>query len=195
MNRARIFFPVFLFLPFNPGFGEEGKIGQSGLSADLIVRQAHIWTVNKKQPEAQALAIVGDRLVFVGTDAEVQKWIGPKTRVLDLKGQRVVPGFHDSHVHLLGSGLRLSQVALKDAKRNSNSVGLQTPRAGSPNRMSRFTHTFQEWHKNKPPAGMCRKIPLEDVLAAVGHAKSAPEIVEGAKHLVRIEHDLGGHGG
>ena len=41
---------------------------------------------------------------------------GPKTRVIDLKGRRVVPGFYDSHVHLLGSGLRLGEVALKDAK-------------------------------------------------------------------------------
>jgi predicted amidohydrolase YtcJ len=83
--------------------------------ADLVVRAARIWTVNKKQPEAEALAVVRDRIVFVGSNAGVKPWIGKHTRVLELAGQRVVPGFHDSHVHLVSSGLRLSQVALKDA--------------------------------------------------------------------------------
>jgi predicted amidohydrolase YtcJ len=75
-----------------------------------------IWTVNKKQPEAEALAIWRDRILAVGTTAEIRKLAGPKTQVIDLKGKRVVPGFYDSHVHLLGSGMRLSEVALKDAK-------------------------------------------------------------------------------
>ena len=47
---------------------------------------------------------------------DIKPLIGPHTRVIDLKGRRVVPGFYDSHVHLLGSGLRLAEVALKDAK-------------------------------------------------------------------------------
>jgi len=85
------------------------------LTADLVVLNAKIWTVNKKQPEAEALAVLKDRIVFVGKTADASLFVGPDTRVLDLKGKRVVPGFHDSHVHLLSSGQRLSQVALKDA--------------------------------------------------------------------------------
>ncbi len=84
--------------------------------ADLVVRNARIWTVNSTQPEAQALAIVRDRIIAVGQEADVRTLIGPKTRVLDAQGRRIVPGFYDSHVHLLGSGLRLAEVALKDAK-------------------------------------------------------------------------------
>jgi len=86
------------------------------VSADLVVLNAKIWTVNRTQPEAEALAVVRDRIVAVGTSAEIRPWIGPKTRVLDAQGRRIVPGFYDSHVHLLGSGLRLAEVALKDAK-------------------------------------------------------------------------------
>jgi predicted amidohydrolase YtcJ len=85
------------------------------LAADLVVFNAKIWTVNNKQPEAEALAVVKDRIVFVGSSKQARGFIGAKTRVLDLAGKRVVPGFHDSHVHLLSSGQRLSQVALKDA--------------------------------------------------------------------------------
>lgn len=86
------------------------------VSADLVVVNARIWTVNRAQPETEALAVVRDRIVALGKSEEMRKWIGPKTRVVDGKGRRIVPGFYDSHVHLLGSGLRLSEVALKDAK-------------------------------------------------------------------------------
>ena len=85
------------------------------VAADLVVLNAKIWTVNTKQPEAEALAVLKDRIVFVGDSKSVRALVGAKTSVLDLAGKRVVPGFHDSHVHLLSSGLRLSQVALKDA--------------------------------------------------------------------------------
>ena len=61
------------------------------------------------------MAIVRDRIAEVGATAKLRRLIGPKTRVLDVKGRRVVPGFYDSHIHLLGSGLRLAEVALKDA--------------------------------------------------------------------------------
>jgi predicted amidohydrolase YtcJ len=83
--------------------------------ADLIVVNARIWTVNKAQPEAEALAVWRDRILAVGSNDTIRPLAGQGTGVLDLGGKRVVPGFYDSHVHLLGSGLRLSEVALKDA--------------------------------------------------------------------------------
>jgi predicted amidohydrolase YtcJ len=83
---------------------------------DLILTNGKIWTVNKAQPEAEALAIWRDRIVAVGTNADIQALAGAKTQVLDLQSRRVVPGFYDSHIHLLGSGQRLSEVALKDAE-------------------------------------------------------------------------------
>jgi predicted amidohydrolase YtcJ len=89
---------------------------EENVPADLIVLNGKIWTVNRAQPEVEALAVVRDRIAAVGASAEIQRWAGPKTRVLDAKGRRIVPGFYDSHVHLLGSGLRLSEVALKGAK-------------------------------------------------------------------------------
>src|SRR5262249_34636810 len=92
------------------------RAAEPAVAADLVIVNAKIWTVNAKMPEAEALAVVRDRIVAVGKDVDIRAMIGSKTRVLDLKGQRVVPGFYDSHVHMLGSGLRLSEVALKDAK-------------------------------------------------------------------------------
>src|ERR1043165_4649146 len=85
------------------------------LAADLVVLNAKVWTVNKKQPEAEALAVIKDRIVFVGSTEKARKLVGVDSVVLDLAGKRIVPGFPDSPVHLLAGGIRLSQVALKDA--------------------------------------------------------------------------------
>ncbi|HLJ96118.1 MAG TPA: amidohydrolase [Gemmataceae bacterium] len=83
--------------------------------ADLVLLNGKIWTVNKAQPQAEALAIWRDRILRVGSSVEIHALVGPHTRTIDLQGRRVVPGFYDSHLHLLGSGQRLSEVALKNA--------------------------------------------------------------------------------
>src|SRR5438874_3642911 len=83
---------------------------------DLVLVNGKIWTVNKAQPEAEALAIWHGRILAVGPSADMRALATEKTKVIDLKGRRVVPGFYDSHIHLLGSGERLSEVALKDAE-------------------------------------------------------------------------------
>lgn len=95
---------------------EAGDKPGPGQAADVVLLHGKVWTVNRGQPEAEALAIGRDRILTVGSDRDMQPHIGPRTRVIDLKGRRVVPGFYDSHIHLLGSGQRLSEVALKDAR-------------------------------------------------------------------------------
>lgn len=84
-------------------------------AADLVLLNGSIWTVNKAQPQVEALAIWRDRIVAIGSSKEMRALIGPGTRAIDVHGRRVVPGFYDSHIHLLGSGQRLREVALKDA--------------------------------------------------------------------------------
>ena len=68
--------------------------------ADLIIRDAHIVTVDPKFSTAEAAAIQDGRFIAVGSDAEVLKTRGPNTRIVDLHGQTVLPGFNDTHVHL-----------------------------------------------------------------------------------------------
>jgi predicted amidohydrolase YtcJ len=76
--------------------------------ADLIVTGARIHTVDPARPLAQAFAVRGGRFVFVGSASEAAMLRGPTTRVIDLGGRAVVPGFVDAHAHLtsLGSSLR-----------------------------------------------------------------------------------------
>jgi predicted amidohydrolase YtcJ len=101
-----------LSLPLVPGRAAEKP---AAVAADLVLLGGKIWTGDKEHPEAQALAAWGGRVLRVGDDADVRPLAGPGARVVDLGGKRVVPGFNDSHAHVLGGGLALSQVALKDA--------------------------------------------------------------------------------
>jgi predicted amidohydrolase YtcJ len=74
--------------------------------ADLIFRNGNIYTVNERSPRAEAIAIRGDRIIFVGSNADAKKYEGRTTRVVDLGGKTVVPGMADAHCHLLGIGQR-----------------------------------------------------------------------------------------
>src|SRR4029077_15907515 len=74
---------------------------QSKPAADLIITNAKIWTVDKTRPHAEALAVLGDRIVAVGSAAEVDTWHGPMTKVLDAQGKLLLPGFNDAHVHFI----------------------------------------------------------------------------------------------
>ena len=83
--------------------------------ADLLIVNARVWTGVPSRPEAEAVAIVGERVAAVGTTAELTAWRGQATRVIDAGGARVLPGFNDSHVHFMGGGLQLDNVDLRQA--------------------------------------------------------------------------------
>ena len=84
-------------------------------AADLIIHHAHIWTVDSSLPEAEAVAILGDRIVAVGSNQAVDSWRGPNTRVVDAEGKRLLPGFNDAHVHFVDGGAQLDNIELNDA--------------------------------------------------------------------------------
>jgi predicted amidohydrolase YtcJ len=84
--------------------------------ADLVIKNANVHTVNNSRPTAQSVAVVGNKIVAVGSDADTKAYIGPKTRVIDAQGKVVIPGFNDAHVHFLETGAQLSSVDLRSAK-------------------------------------------------------------------------------
>ncbi len=106
---------LFLLLALAAGGCVVPVYGQSGPAADLIVHHAHIWTVDLARPEAEAVAILGDRIVGVGSDKEIEAWHGPHTSVVDAGGKRLLPGFNDAHVHFVDGGAQLDNVQLNDA--------------------------------------------------------------------------------
>ncbi|MGH9501805.1 MAG: amidohydrolase [Terriglobales bacterium] len=101
-----LLFTLFMLPPFLPA--------QTGPAADLIIRDAKIWTVDKSKPTAQAVAVLDHRIVAVGSDDDVEAWRGPKTTIIDASGKLLLPGFNDAHVHFVDGGLALDRVQLND---------------------------------------------------------------------------------
>lgn len=88
---------------------------QSNPAADLILTNAKVWTVDSAHPTAEAIAVIGDKIVAVGSSTEIDHWRGAATEIIDAGGRLVVPGFNDSHVHFVDGSAQLTHVQLKDA--------------------------------------------------------------------------------
>lgn len=73
-------------------------------SADLVLLNGKIVTMDDAKPEAQALAVQGDRIIVVGNNEEIQSYISPSTKVIDLEGKLAIPGFIDGHGHFMSLG-------------------------------------------------------------------------------------------
>jgi predicted amidohydrolase YtcJ len=74
--------------------------------ADILFKNANVYTANDQQPRAEAIAVTGNRIVFAGSNADGQNYVGRATKVIDLRGQTMLPGLTDAHHHLLGVGFR-----------------------------------------------------------------------------------------
>ena len=73
--------------------------------ADTLITNAHVTTLNRRQPSAEAIAIKGERIVAVGSAADVESYRASNTRVIDAGGRTVVPGLNDAHTHFIRGGL------------------------------------------------------------------------------------------
>jgi len=90
--------------------------GQASTVADTVVTNARIYTVNSKQPWAEALAITGDKILAVGSAKDVAPYRGPATKVIDAGGRLMLPGFTDCHIHFMDGSMGLTQVDLNGTK-------------------------------------------------------------------------------
>ncbi len=85
-------------------------------AADLIITNAKVFTMDKARPRAEAVAVIGERIVAVGSGIEIDYWRGPSTKVIDGRARLLLPGFNDSHVHFVSGGMQLDNVDLKNAE-------------------------------------------------------------------------------
>ncbi len=69
--------------------------------ADRVLKSGAVYTVDADRNWAEAVAIIDGQIAYVGDDAGVAAWVGPQTEVIDLAGQMLLPGFHDSHIHIM----------------------------------------------------------------------------------------------
>src|SRR5687767_1542289 len=86
----------------------------SAQDADLIVRNARIWTGDSARPRAEAVAVRGERLIVVGTNAQADAHRAAHTRVIDAGGRFMTPGFIDDHTHFANAGALLIGANLLD---------------------------------------------------------------------------------
>ena len=84
--------------------------------ADMIISGGIIYTMDDAYPQAEAVAISNGKIIFVGSSAEVQKYKGEKTQLIDLKGETMTPGFIESHGHIMGLGYNELNLDLMDTK-------------------------------------------------------------------------------
>jgi predicted amidohydrolase YtcJ len=139
-----------------------------GRSADLVLLHGTIVTVDATHPSATALAVSGDTILAVGTDAEIQRYVGPATRVLDLHGATALPGFIESHGHFLGLGeskmqLDLTKAASWDEIVRMVAAAVKTAKPGA-------WILGRGWHQEKwtsPPQPNVEGLPVGEDLAAV----------------------------
>ncbi len=134
--------------------------------ADLVLMHGRVVTLDPNRPEATAIAVRGDRIAAVGSDAEIQAMTGNRTRRIDLQGKLVLPGFIESHAHFLGIGDQLLQLDLRDARTWDEIVEL-VARAASSAPAGQWIRG-RGWHQEKwqsPPSPALDGLPLHASLS------------------------------
>lgn len=97
-------------------FGLSQHLQCQTTSADLVVTNANVRTMDSKRTVARSIAVLNGRIVAIGSDRTTKSWIGESTRVINAAGKTVIPGFNDAHVHFMETGYQLSSVDLRDAQ-------------------------------------------------------------------------------
>jgi predicted amidohydrolase YtcJ len=92
------------------------KVNAQKQFADLIIINAKVHTMDKKDKEAEAVAIKDNKIIAVGRYNKIRKLTGIKTKRIDARGRVVIPGFNDSHVHFMGVGNSFSTLDLKNLR-------------------------------------------------------------------------------
>ncbi|MDP2528960.1 MAG: amidohydrolase [Candidatus Palauibacterales bacterium] len=136
--------------------------------ADLVLEHGKVVTVDSAQPRAEALAIRNRRIVAVGSDAAIARYVGPDTKVVDLRGRLAIPGFIDAHAHFMGLGESLKQLDLMGAPTWSDIVR-KVAEAAKEAKPGEWI-LGQGWHQAKwehPPHPAVEGLPLHASLDAV----------------------------
>jgi predicted amidohydrolase YtcJ len=93
-------------------------------SADKVFTNAYVWTVNDARPVVEAVAILDGKILAVGSNDEIGNYIGPDTRVIDVEGKLMLPGFIDNHTHFTDGGYQLRSIDLRYAQNEEEFAGM-----------------------------------------------------------------------
>lgn len=142
--------------------------GQSAGEATLILRGGNVITMDEAVPRTEAVAIVDDRIVYVGNDEGVGAWQGPGTQVIDVEGATILPGFTDGHAHLMGTGRLKARIDLLEStsfQELLDAVAFAVAEAEPGDWI-----VGRGWHQEKwtdQPEPTVRGFPVHDALSAI----------------------------
>ncbi|MGH7541500.1 MAG: amidohydrolase [Gemmatimonadota bacterium] len=149
-----------------------GGVAAAGLAAqqtaDLVLRGGKVVTMDESRPQAEAVAVVGDRIAAVGSDAEIAGWIGDGTRVIELAGRLAIPGFIEGHGHFMGIG-RAQMILDLTTVRSWQEIVDMVAEAAAGAEPGEWIEG-RGWHQEKwdvPPDPMVEGLPVHDALSAV----------------------------
>jgi len=137
------------------------------VSADLVLQHGRIVTMDEGRPEAEAVAILGDTILALGTTADMARYVGARTEVIDLAGRLAIPGFIESHAHFLSIGQTALQLDLTHAA-NWDEIVAMVRRAAADAPKDQLI-SGRGWHQEKwdrPPPGDVQGLPTHHTLSA-----------------------------
>ncbi|WP_423747780.1 amidohydrolase [Bacillus cereus] len=115
MKKFTILIAMFMIIGLQVGFSSNSEEGKKEI-ADTIFVNGKVYTVEKQQPWAEAVAISNGKIIYVGNNTCAKAYKGNKTKVIDLKGKMMLPGFIDNHLHASGAANLLFAVQLQGAQ-------------------------------------------------------------------------------
>jgi predicted amidohydrolase YtcJ len=145
-----------------------GAEGQNNEPADLVLRGGKVATLDERLPAAEAIAIRGERIAAVGTDEEIAEHIGPRTRVIELRGRMAMPGFIEGHGHFISLGEAKRQLDLSQARSWEEIVALVAEAAKQAPAGTWIVG--RGWHQGKwarPPQPHVEGYPTHEALSRV----------------------------
>jgi predicted amidohydrolase YtcJ len=160
----------------------------TAVPADLVLRNGKIVTMDAGRPQGQAVAITGDRITAVGSDADIQQYVGSNTRVIDLHGHLAIPGFNESHGHFTGLGESLTELPLMGVPTWQDIAGMvaKAARTAKPGQWIQGRGWHQEkW--NRSPGRVVKGFQTNDLINAA--APNNPVVLGHASGHALIAND------
>ena len=166
--------------------------------ADLILTNGNVITVDAERPQAEALAIKGDRILAVGSNREIEAYRGVETRVIDLGGETAVPGLIDAHLHFPRLGKRTKQLFLDETRSPEEAMVIVREQVESAEPGEWITgrgwHTVT-WGSGYPDNEALSAISPENPVFLIGMASHAVWVNAKALELAGINKDTPDPGG
>ncbi len=137
-------------------------------SADLVLRNGRIITMDNRWPQVSALAVKGDRISAIGSDRDMLRYTGMETQVIDLKGMLTIPGFIEGHGHFYSLGASLMELELRNAENWDAIIALVA--AEVKNKKPGTWIVGRGWHQDKwttKPQPNVGGLPIHHKLSAV----------------------------